>query len=500
MDKHLNSKIITGGLIAIVLFSFLNFQLIPIAWLDEIMDIDPAFRFLNGQGFNSLVWPYENTDVIFVANLPVRNLVYIIANMIGGAEYHWIRLFSYLLFVCFVFIAFKLFKNSFPVQVVSLILLIFILDKGVYESIRSVRPELIQLIFLSLGLWYLTVKKWPLLTLISQSFLFLTHPASWVLSACISLYALFQLKKPDRIITGMIVFCIPLFIWLWIFDFPFQDIRNQLLVAGDAHSSQGSIFLKLKNHLFDRYWPQYMAQPWVWLMYLTVHVISINVLIQNFRKRAMPDIWALMFICHSLYWLFMLAPTTRYNSTTLFLTYFIFTRFVFNLSFVQNIKLKPIITLVFLLIHSLPFAGISFLAITQYQERLPNPVFKWLDEQVESDKTVLIGGESVAAYWTYKPHIKSEYFEPIYPQHINFQRYNEIYILNREDLPYQKINEYQVENHMPDWIQKLHHRSGSHTYNGLILFKLSSIEAEEFCLKARKNNDWERYYKQKAVK
>ena len=67
-----------------ILFLFINLEFLPIAWFDEVMDLEPVGRwFLTGK-HASIAWPMQGAGEHSMVNLPMREATHFIAMAFFG--------------------------------------------------------------------------------------------------------------------------------------------------------------------------------------------------------------------------------------------------------------------------------------------------------------------------------------------------------------------------------------------------------------------------------
>lgn len=461
-----------------------NLAFVPIAWIDEIMDLDPAMRWVEGQGYNSFLWQYNGSEHIFLANLPLRNLPFAAMGYLFGADIFWMRFPHILFFMGTCILFYKLTKHYANEGLAWIILLFFMFDKGIYESLRSVRCEMQQLFYLSAALYFTLVRRNGIIAIVSCSLLALVHPASWMLSIVIAVKNLLTVKRVRNKILLGVLYLAPFVVWLWLIDFNFMGIFDQLIAAGEDHTENGSGITLLLHHFYNRFSLYLTTQPWVWLGILFAHILAIKNLIRN------KDFISLLLLAHSLFWMFVLAPNYRYNPTMLLLSYLIMARFFAKYEWKAQWQ-KAIIVFV-LFVQSIPFVSINLMGMMQYNERNPYKFQEWLSQQVNISGKTLLCGESVGLYWIHNIDAverKVEFCAPNYPHKFDFSSYNKIILLSAEKLPLHAFAEYKPKktcNAMDNLFKKFN----SPTYNGMKLYEVSPDELTNYCLQIRHGDKW----------
>jgi hypothetical protein len=117
-------------------------------------------------------------------------------------------------------------------------------------------------------------------------------------------------------------------------------------------------------------------------------------------------------------------------------------------------------------------------------------VLNWIEKQVPNQTNILLGGEAIGAYYAFKKHPKVQYYEPIYPQNINFESYTHKYLLSREKLPYTSVAHFELVSSKINFINQIHSKINSYTYNNLYLYKLNTQECIGHSILKRNGKKW----------
>ncbi|MCK9480931.1 MAG: hypothetical protein M0R38_04105 [Bacteroidia bacterium] len=461
-----------------------NLAFIPIAWIDEIMDLDPAMRFVEGHGYNSNLWSYKGSEKLFLANLPLRNMPFVVMGYLFGADIFWIRLPHVLFFLGACFFLFKLLKFYSNETVAWIVLLFFVFDKGIYESLRAVRCEMQELLYISASLYFTFIKKRIFLSVLLSGLLAIVHPATWVISGLIALKNIFAVKKFQSKILAIVLYLLPTMIWLYVIKLDFQGVVTQLFAAGMDHTEIAQGLNILGAHFYKRFNIYFSSQPWVWLGVLVAHLIALRNLIRE------KDYLSFIFISHSLFWLFLLAPNYRYNPSLLLFSYLLIAKEIARIKW--QFSWAKVLVGVLLITQMLPFAAINIMGILQREERNPYQVQQWLSQQVSLKGRTLLCGESIGLYWLHSRIDKSgklNFCAPNYPHKFDFSKYDQIVLFTSEDIALSPFAEYVIPIKFPQ-ITSLLSKSGSPTYNGMKLYNVSPEQLTEYCLKIRHGDPW----------
>ena len=477
-------SIIIGSLIVLLCILF-----IPVAWLDEVMDLDPAFNLLKGNGLQSKIWPYSGSDSYLVANLPFRQVPYFLALYIGNSSIYGVRIFFFFISALSFYMVYRVFtleiKNK---EWLLIFFMLFFFDKGIWESLRSVRTEIMQVGLFATALYFLLSKQKPWIALCFILPLVLTHPASWALGLILWIYAFFMLNNSKQKFIYIVLSLLPFILWFYSFEFDIDFFSKQFFSASSDHSSKGNFLSKIYNHFWKRFFPYYYPAPWVFVLWILAHIFSIKKIFIAYKNKTKLDFLSLLFLGHSLFWFWALAPMNRYNPSMLFLVYFISAKELVPLFSNFKQSKKWITTIVFL--QSIPFVISCFLVFSQWQMRQHQTVLNWIEKQVPNQTNILLGGEAIGAYYAFKKHPKVQYYEPIYPQNINFESYTHKYLLSREKLPYTSVAHFELVSSKINFINQIHSKINSYTYNNLYLYKLNTQECIGHSILKRNGKKW----------
>ncbi len=125
------------------ILSLVNLESLPVAWTDEVLNLDPAIQQLQNGTYTSKLWPNPNSDVIFASYLPAIQWFQSAYLRIVPIEIFWVRLpFALLTWGSIILGYFIIRKNSQLNDFwASIWVGIAFLDKSVFELSRSMRVE-----------------------------------------------------------------------------------------------------------------------------------------------------------------------------------------------------------------------------------------------------------------------------------------------------------------------------------------------------------------------
>ncbi len=450
----------------------LNLHLIPVAWLDETMGLEPAVNFIKEGKYVSYIWPQPETEKVFLSYLPTIQWFNILWLSVFPIDIYWVRLPYVLIFISCIIFLYKTYKlfNINPLLIVFLIF-VFVNDKGIYESLRSFRSEVIEIALLA-PLLYLFFKErlYPIQALLG-SILFLTHPSLWVIIALLLLYGLIKNKLINKIL-AIIIFSSPILIYLIYADFNLDLFYKQFILHGQEHTVQGNIFIK---HFINRFWPFYKTQAWIILLNLFIQLAFVYDFIKD--KNLKSRFFALAGILTSIYWFFVLEAHYRYNTPWILYLFIALGYYINKYELVNKIYFKPlfkkIILIVLLPLIVFPFFSRNVLSQLQKEARDPYKAMQWLNQNLDSNKKILLIENSLAYYYSIdKPNVD---FTLIYSVNkYKFEDYDEVYLVSVRDIGYPKTpkaiySAYEVKPENIGLNQVI-------TYEGLSLYRANSSE------------------------
>jgi hypothetical protein len=464
------------------LLALLNLDKLPVAWVDETMLIDPATTFLRTGKFASRIWPYPGTEEVFLAYLPLVCLVHIVNLSMLPWEMFFIRL-PWLLFM--VLTAFFLFKTlrayyGLSISTALMILLVFICDEGISNAMRSGRVEMINLGFLSVVLYLFVKKRYPFLQTFLLSMLFLSHPTIWSIVGILMLYRIFRPVTMVNRLGHVLLFSIPVLLYLLMARFDLHAIYQQLVVHGTEHTVdavEGNIFYK---HFIDFFLPPYRVQPYIMILHLALLVYCVHRILR--LKDVYHTMFEILFVATDLYWFFVLAPFYRYTPPLVYLMILLLPGFVLFFSgkfpssaeaVKRSVLLKPLV-IGFLLYVSFPFLYRNLVALAQRTERDAGKVYVWLDEHTKHSGKVLFVDASVAHFYSLQ-RTGVDFTLRYAVKKFNYHDYEAVYYLSL--LPEPEESEFIAEYSPPPlgatW-EKLASVQKITTYRGLRLYRMKS--------------------------
>ena len=472
---------------------FLNLHTLPLGWLDEAGYIDPAVNLLQKGKYASFNWRHEGANEFFLAHLPMISVVHLINLSILPIDIYTARLPFAILFMVAMYWFWKVHKDIYKTGFLTafLVLMLYMLDRGVYEIMRSMRMESIEIALLGPIIYLFYKKKNLLLAAFLCALLFLTHPAVWAISGLIMAYIFFNLQGWGKRLLSAIIFIAPTVIYIALTDFNFDGFYNQLIMHGSEHTADEVPGNLIYNHFIGRFMEFHLGgDNFRWYYTTQPYVIVFNLLTflycgfmtykavkqKDFNNYFLPVI----FLVNQLYWLAVVGPFYRYNVPSLYMMYLMLPAILMWYSnklklytFTVSIKARILIFLVALPFIAYPFVGRNAIALLQRPARTPYPVFNWLDKEMYTpDKKILIVDTDVLNYYAYKYDNVYYSIKHWTCNNYCFADFDEVYMVTKDlEPPNAKlISTYEVK--YPQWYEKFIPKKGQQTYDGLKLYRI----------------------------
>jgi hypothetical protein len=331
-----------------------------------------------------------------------------------------------------------------------------------YLNIRSIRPS-IQAVLISL--------------------LLISHPGVYPIAL---VFAINLLSKKASILKRLqYVVSITIFpiIYLYLANFDFKDIYQQLILHGKEHDETAISGNLLQHHFIDRFWPVYKYQPWMLAFHVASYAYCIYSIILRWNPRTQILEWA--FLLTATFWFFNLAPFNRYTSILSLLMYLMLPGFlqrVLSLFGYLRINLQTLrswqiaLYLVFLSIAAAPFMIRHITIAQQWQARNEYRVYDWLDKEIapKPNEKILIIDEAIGFYYAMH-HENIDFTLPYTLDKYSTSNFDRVYYLSFREAPKLSLkqNEYIVND---DLKYKINNQK-IYTYNHLTLYKVDNDEA-----------------------
>lgn len=377
------------------IFLFIHLDLIPLAWIDEIMGLDPALRYISGKGFTSQIWPQEGTRNHFMAYLPLQTWFHVIHLKMLPFSIYWVRFpwaFYLLLGTGFMFLGFK--KNQLQTWIAVGLCILLINEKSLFETTRGVRVEPLIYLLFAIAFYAKAFSKLHLQS-IAASLLILCHPDVWPLALVLFLNACTEKNSDSYILKPNVLWAYPilaLLSFLWSIDFNLTHWLSQFVHQGSEHAASGGILDRLNNHFVLRFWPYYSTQPWV---PITIYISLIGSLYQLATRRG-TTVGSAVLLTHFV-WFIALGPFHRYNSILFFIAIWWFIPYLIRSKSILKKQGIQVAITVFVILTSADVVARHYMAYAQHAIRNPYPVLSWLKEELPNED-YLLSGHSIGYY------------------------------------------------------------------------------------------------------
>lgn len=489
-------------LIVYSLFGLINLAQLPIVWTDEIQHLDPVFNYLKNHHFSSKIWPNPGAEKHFLSYPPLITNLHLLFLSILPNTVFFIRLPFFLASVLSFVLLYRFLIQNNPGSSTSglwLIVLLFALDKSVFEITRSMRIEPWIWLMTIAGISVIFTPKWPYRNLFLSALaglLTIAHLYMWPLALLWATIALTSKKNSNTWYQSRwlqaALFFLPCIITYTILDAPISEVFHQLLFQSNKHGAIESNTIQYSKFLWGKFWPYYLEQPltpWLFLLGFAIAIIHI-------AKYQHPSKWILMsYLSVIIPQAFLLTPHIRYFGTHWLLTLLILVHFLPIQRLKENTlpwikSILPIKKWLFLV----KFCSISYLflfcsgyllrhAIAMYQreDRKPQIAYNFLDKHfpstTKSEKQIVIFGEPIVDY--YAMHRSDIAFGlSHYPEHWTYNpdstKYFVFHKAKPSQLPFLKILDStgNSENSLPQFLQRL---GRAHTYKNTYLYQIQSL-------------------------
>lgn len=445
----------------------LNLAYVPVVWLDEAANLEPALYYFNTGIYAAKSWSVPGAENIFLSYPPAITWFNLLSLHLFPLSVFWIRLPFLLLHAGTAILLYRLLKNVIKTgdPAATILVLFFLFDKAVFEISRACRSEVIELFLLAILLLFTFKKTKGFIPGLALGLLLLTHLKEWPFAAVYGLYfLLFQLKKTDRIV--FIIFSLlPLLLFLAFTGFNFHEIYRQMIVYSGEHAAKTSFLHRLADGFFYRFFPVYKEQPWMPLL----HGLMWLAAMLNLKKSRGKDAISVTFMFTDICCMLVMSPNYRYWIPSLFTGYVVLAIWLKNTSFNWQLFFRwymiPVYALLFF-----PFFSRHLLGISQRPERDPVAAIRFLETHIRGEEKTLVFGEEIGVYMAGK-HKNYDFGHTIEPDHFHPEDYKNIFFLSHKKYPHlTPLSTYQPDTfQLPSWAYKLG-RGG--TYAGMHIYKL----------------------------
>lgn len=469
----------------VFVLNLIHLNKVPIAWIDEIMLIDPAWNFIDKGIFAGPMWPHKGVESVFLAYLPLSSFIHVIDLSIFPAEIFYTRLpwlISYIL-LCYFLYQYLAARYLLLPNAILLVLCLFVCDEAINHSLRNGRVEMPSMAIIT-ALFYLNIRSIrPSIQAVLISLLLISHPGLYPIAFVFALNLLTKKASILKRVQYILSISFFPFIYLYMADFNFQAIYEQLILHGKEHDETAIAGNLIQHHFIDRFLPVYKYQPWMLAFHIASYVYCIYSIILRWNPRTQILEWA--FLLTATFWFFNLAPFNRYTSILSLMMFLMLPGFlqrVLSLFGFLRINLKSLRTwqialyVMFLGLAAAPFMIRQFTIAQQWDARNEYKVYDWLDKEIapKTNEKILIIDEAIGFY--YSMHYENVDFTlPYSLNKYSINNYDRIYYLSHRTAPKLAIkqNEYLVND---DLKFKLSNQKIL-TYNHLTLYKVNNEQA-----------------------
>jgi hypothetical protein len=297
-----------------------NLDRLPIAWNDEIQNLDPALVWHHTGKYCSPLWPNPGAEFKFLSYPPLLEAWHCLWLYFGQSV--WIVRLPFLIFqlltalllyrlVCQLLSAPssarkqpKPYSPNIIEQLALLITALFLFDKSTGEIARSLRVEtpimLLLAMFLSTAPKLIHQCKFhipPFLGLCLGS-LAIAHLYTWplvLIATVLILNHFIRYQKQSSLLHGftfLLGLIAPITIFWLVVKPELHDLTTQLFMQAEDHSgtSMGS---NLYGFFIGRFIPYYIEQPYTFLLHLLYWIAALRLLILFYDPR--PNLWSTFF-------------------------------------------------------------------------------------------------------------------------------------------------------------------------------------------------------------
>ena len=298
----------------------INLDRLPIAWNDEIQNLDPALVWHHTGNYCSPLWPNPGAENKFLSYPPLLEAWHCLWLFFGQSP--WVVRLPFLLFhlltaiLLYRFVCLLLSDRSskrkqpepyLPIvveQIALFITALFLFDKSTGEISRSLRVEtpilLLLMGFVSLSPKLITRCKIyiPALLGLFLGSLSIAHLYTWplvIIATTLIFNHFIHYQKQARFLFALIFLLgliAPISIFWYAVKPEMHDLSTQLLMQTDDHSGT-SLGSNVYGFFIGRFIPYYLEQPYTFFLHLIYWLGSIRLLISFYDPR--PNLWSLFF-------------------------------------------------------------------------------------------------------------------------------------------------------------------------------------------------------------
>ncbi len=467
------------------LLGIINLTQLPVAWTDEVLNIDPAIQYHLTGDFTSKLWPNPGSEKAFASYLPLAHWTHTLTLFFVDFNIFNIRA-PYLVMHCItIVLLFNYLTHNISNRLKWLPLLLtalFILDKSVFEISRSVRVEVPTMLLITFYIHLQKKQKFQFVRATILGLLSMAHLYTWPLVFFWFIQELFKAPKAISKTIVCVLLLLPSIVFLYQIHFNLSTLIAQLGMQTHDHRivSTDLQHHPLINSFWYRFFPHYREQPFMWLVYISF-LIAIPYLTIRFKLyRRIENLHLVGFLIFSTILFFFASPQYRYLPPFLLLSLLLSVS-IPHINW-QYQKITPILILI-VFNSFLSFAGRHLAAWSQHPQRNANSVLSFIHKNIpQNQEKILIWGESIGSYYCngYVQKMRKftsnhvfDYAIEIYPQHWKNKNYDQVFLITHEVKPELKlIAEYKVKPlfPLPKWANQF---AKGGTYDGTKIYRLA---------------------------
>lgn len=457
---------------------YLNLDTLPVAWTDEVLNLDPAVQFVENGAYTSKLWPNKGANIHFASYLPGIQWFQTVYLYFLPIEIFWVRLPFFLINLGSIILIYRyLIKNTAlnPFWI-TLISAVIFLDKSVFELMRSMRVEPVIIFGVSILLNLSKKRSLYFLKALIIGYLSMCHVYVWPFLAFWFIYDWIRLNTAKKVLY-ILICLLPLFLFWSTTGYNASNILTQMGFHAQQHTVVQSDLPHnpLLNSLWYRFYPYYLEQALNPFIFLGLFLIILMLSLKHKAWKNLNYGIHLAWITGMIFLFGIMSPQYRY------LPVFWIVGIVLVVTS-KRINLTHRIFrygIVFIVLNaSFSFLGRHTAAILQSRARDAEAVHDFLRKELktqEPDTKLLLLGESIGFYHAHRGRNAHNYDYGVdfYPQHFNWNNYDYIYLLSHEERPQDMlIATYQSNKEalpIPKFMEKF---AKGGTYDGMKVYQL----------------------------
>ena len=271
--------------------SLINLDSLPVAWTDEVLNLDQAIQYIQNGTYTSKLWPNPNSDILFASYLPAIQWFQTAYLTFLPIEIFWVRLpFAFLIWGS-LFLTYRFIRKNTPLNDLwsTVWVAIAFLDKSVFELSRSMRVEPL-LIFGTLLLFSISPKrKLCAIKALIIGYLAMAHIYVWPFLFIWFITDWLRLNPQQKFLQTLLILAAPI-AFLASVHFDISIITEQMGFHAQHHTlTQTDLpHNPIINSLWYRFYPFYLEQPLNPFVFFALIIIILTLFIKQKMWRK-PD-------------------------------------------------------------------------------------------------------------------------------------------------------------------------------------------------------------------